>query len=67
MTDPRRAQPRGSRGGDFNPKAPDVVDLDALEEHSGTAPDTSDALRAANFRLVDRGATRTGTISVTRL
>ena len=30
VTDPRRAQLRGARGGDFNPHAPDVVDLDAV-------------------------------------
>ena len=32
VADPRRAQLRGSRGGDFNPSASDVVDLDAIEQ-----------------------------------
>lgn len=66
VTDPRRARLRGSRGGDFNPNAADVVDLDKIDEDSGSFSGTPDALRAANFRVVDRGATRTGTISVTR-
>ncbi len=35
VADPRRAQLRGSRGGDFNPSAPDVVDLDAIEQAKG--------------------------------
>ena len=35
VADPRRAQLRGARGGDFNPLAPDVVDLDAIEEPKG--------------------------------
>lgn len=32
LTDPKRARLRGARGGDFNPNAPDVVDLDAAEQ-----------------------------------
>ena len=35
VADPRRAQLRGSRGGDYRPLASDVVDLDAIEEPKG--------------------------------
>jgi len=62
VADPRRAQLRGARGGDFNPLAPDVVDLDALEEPKGVpylGVDIADpALRAANFTVIDRGPAR---------
>lgn len=54
-TDPRRAQLRGSRGGDFNPNAPDVVDLDA-EERNGELQHADPILRAANFTKIDRSA-----------
>ncbi|MCK1620805.1 hypothetical protein IVA96_30390 [Bradyrhizobium sp. 159] len=65
VADPRRAQLRGARGGDFEPRAPDVIDLD---NHDDGATDAGlDAVRAADFRVVDRGGPRTGTISVTRL
>jgi hypothetical protein len=51
VTDPRRARLRGARGGDFNPLAPDVVDLDAVEEPKGTPHIESDpVLRQAGFR-----------------
>lgn len=55
VTDPRRAKLRGVRGGDFNPNAPDVVDLDAIEEHQD-APliEPDPVLRAANFTEIDR-------------
>ncbi|WP_342726083.1 hypothetical protein AAFG07_03800 [Bradyrhizobium sp. B097] len=55
VTDPRRAELRGMRGGDFNPTAPDVVDLDAIDEYQNaplTEPDP--VLRAANFTEIDR-------------
>ncbi|MEH2563478.1 hypothetical protein [Bradyrhizobium sp. AZCC 2289] len=69
VTDPRRAQLRGARGGDFNPHAPDVVDLDAVEENTGVPHIEPDpVLRQANFTPVDRSAeARTIQIEVPRL
>jgi hypothetical protein len=62
VADPRRAQLRGARGGDFNPLAPDVVDLDAIKEPKGVpylGVDIADpALRTANFTVIDRGPAR---------
>ncbi|WP_079568962.1 hypothetical protein [Bradyrhizobium erythrophlei] len=62
VADPRRAQLRGARGGDFNPSASDVVDLDAIEEPKGVPYIGSDiadpVLRAANFQPLDRGPER---------
>ncbi len=61
MADPRRAQLRGSRGGDFNFGASDVVDLDGIEESKG-APYIGSVddpvLAAANFQPLDRGPER---------
>ncbi|RXG86146.1 hypothetical protein [Bradyrhizobium zhanjiangense] len=68
LTDPRRAQLRGARGGDFDPKAPDVVDLDAVAEPP-TAPkiEPDTVLREANFTVIDRSAeARTIEIEVPR-
>lgn len=66
-TDARRAQLRGSRGGDFNPTAPDVVDLDA-EERNGELQHVDPILHAANFTKIDRSAeARTIAISVPRV
>lgn len=69
VTDPRRAQLRGTRGGDFNPLAPDVVDLDAIEEVRSVpyiCPDP--VLRDAGFTEIDRSAeTRTIQIAVPRM
>lgn len=63
-TDARRAQLRGSRGGDFHPNARDVVDLDA-EEPNGELQHADPILRAANFTKIDRSAeARTIEISV---
>jgi hypothetical protein len=59
VVDPRRAQLRGARGGDFDPLAPDVVDLDAIEEPKGVqylSPDP--VMAAANFQPLDRGPER---------
>jgi hypothetical protein len=69
VTDPRRAQLRGARGGDFNPKASDVVDLDAVEEPKSVSPVEPDpVLRQANFTLIDRSAeARTIQVEVPRL
>lgn len=65
VTDPRRAQLRGSRGGDFNSRAPDVVDLDAVEEKN--LPHGDPVLRAADFTVIDRSAeNRTILIDVPR-
>lgn len=68
MTDPRRAQLRGCRGGDFEPRAADVVDLDAIETHpSKPNVEPDPILREANFTVIDRSAeTRKGEITVTR-
>lgn len=68
MTDPRRAQLRGCRGGDFEPRAADVVDLDAVETDQGKPNGEADPLlREANFRVIDRSAeARKGEISVSR-
>ena len=61
VADPRRAQLRGSRGGDFNFSASDVPDLDAIEESKG-APYIGSVddpvLAAANFQPLDRGPDR---------
>ncbi len=62
VADPRRAQLRGARGSDYRPLAPDVVDLDAIEEPKG-APHlgvhiADPALREANFTVIDRGPAR---------
>jgi hypothetical protein len=53
VTDPRRAQLRGSRGGDFNPLAHDVINLDQVDPLS-TPSVASDAVASANFVVVDR-------------
>lgn len=65
VTDPRRAQLRGSRGGDYDPKAPDVVDLDAVEEHK-IVPHTNPVLREANFTPLPTAEPRTILIDVPR-
>lgn len=64
VTDPRRAQLRGSRGGDFDPRARDVVDLDAVEEHKAVLIDP--VLRAANFTALPTAEPRTILIDVPR-
>ena len=59
--DPRRAQLRGARSGDFSPNAPDVVDLDTTGEAEGVpcvGPVDDPVLRAANFTVIDRGPDR---------
>jgi hypothetical protein len=69
VADPRRAQLRGARGGDFNPVAPDVVDLDAIDEPKGVPYFGSDpALAEAHFTEIDRsGEARTIQIAVPRV
>ncbi|APG06971.1 hypothetical protein BKD09_01395 [Bradyrhizobium japonicum] len=66
-TDPRRAQLRGARGGDFTPDAPDVVDLDAAEASKAalhhvdpvsvlpTSPSSIAARKSARSRSTLRG------------
>jgi hypothetical protein len=68
VTDPSRARLRGARGGDFNPHASDVVDLDAVEEPKNVPHAEPDpVLRAANFTVIDRSAeARTIQIEVPR-
>ena len=66
VTYPRRAQLRGARGGDFNPQASDVVDLDT-EEKPTRAPqiEPDPVLHEAGFVALDRTAeTRTIEIEV---
>lgn len=59
VTDPQRARLRGARGGDFQPNASDVVDLDATEEPKrGPHMQLDPMLREANFVEVDRRAER---------
>lgn len=66
-TDPRRAQLRGARGGDFTPDAPDVVDLDAAEASKAALHHVDPVLRSANFTIIDRSAEeRTIEINATR-
>jgi hypothetical protein len=66
VADPRRAQLRGARGGDFNPSARDVVDLDGIEEPKGMPYIGSD--RAPLFTEIDRSAeAHTISISVPRV
>ncbi|QHP72175.1 hypothetical protein EI171_35665 [Bradyrhizobium sp. LCT2] len=69
VTDPSRARLRGARGGDFSPQAPDVLDLDAMEEPKSVPPVEPDpVLREAGFIEIDRSAeARTIQISVPRL
>lgn len=68
VSDERRARLRGTRGGDFNAKALDVVDLDKINESlAAHVTGTSDAPHAAGFQVIDLGPPRIGTISVTRL
>jgi hypothetical protein len=69
VADPRRAQLRGARGGDFNPLAPDVADLDAMKEPEGAPYVGSDpALVEAHFTEIDRsGEARTIQIAVPRV
>ncbi|TWC05042.1 hypothetical protein FBZ93_10352 [Bradyrhizobium macuxiense] len=69
VTDPRRAQLRGVRGGDFSPQAADVIDLDTVEEPKNAAPVEPDrVLRDAAFTVIDRSAdARTIQIEVPRL
>jgi len=68
VTDPCRARLRGARGGDFNPQASHVVDLDAVEEPKNVPHIEPDSvLRAANFTVIDRSAeARTIQIEVSR-
>jgi hypothetical protein len=68
VTDPRRAQLRGARGGDFNSNALDVVNLFAVETPKDVPHVKSDpALREANFIVLDRSAeARTIQIEVPR-
>jgi hypothetical protein len=68
VTDPRRAQLHGARGGDFNPDGPDVVDFDAVETPKDVSHVKSNpALREANFIVLDRSAeARTIQIEVPR-
>ncbi|MGY3134884.1 hypothetical protein ACVWZM_005566 [Bradyrhizobium sp. USDA 4501] len=69
VTDPRRAQLCGVRGGDFNPQAADVIDLDTIEEPMSATPVELDrVLRDAVFTVIDRSAdARTIQIEVPRL
>jgi len=67
--DPRRAQLRGSRGGNYRADAIDVIDIDAAEEHGRVSyiGRDKDVIAAANFTEMPRGPDRTGTISVHRV
>jgi hypothetical protein len=69
VADPRRAQLRGARGSDYRPLAPDVVDLDAIEEPKGVPyVGSGPALAEAHFTEIDRsGEARTIQIAVPRV
>ena len=69
VADPRRAQLRGARGSDYRPLAPDVVDLDAMQEPKGVPYIGSDpALAEVRFTEIDRSAdARTIQIAVPRV
>jgi len=59
VTDPRRRNLKGARGGDpVDPRAIDIVDLDAVDEtkvpSSGT--ENNPVMAAANFRVIDRSS-----------
>jgi hypothetical protein len=59
VTDPRRRDLKGARGGFHpDPRAPDIADLDAVDE--AKAPDidaeNNPVLAAANFRVIDRSS-----------
>ena len=60
---------RGIRGGDYSPRAPDVLDLDAFEQPKGTSHIGADpVLSEAQFTTIDRSAeARTIQIEVPRL
>ncbi|QQO33196.1 hypothetical protein JJC00_32460 [Bradyrhizobium diazoefficiens] len=65
VTDPKGARLRGSRGGDFDPKAPDVVDFDAVEEPKNVSH-IDPVLREANFTPLPVAEPRTILIDVPR-
>ncbi|WP_369720341.1 hypothetical protein AB8Z38_24610 [Bradyrhizobium sp. LLZ17] len=65
LTDRRRAELRGTRGGDFNFQAPDVIDLDTVEEPKN-APHIGPVLLAANFTPLPTAEPRTILIDVPR-
>jgi hypothetical protein len=71
VTDPRRRNLKGARGGDpVDPRAIDIVDLDAVDE--AKVPDigteNNPVVAAASFRVIDRsGEARTLKIEVPRL
>jgi hypothetical protein len=70
IADDRRRQLRGSRGGDFNFSAPDVVDLDSVSELSGAryvGPEMVDPVAQANITVLNRGGAIIGTIPVARV
>jgi hypothetical protein len=59
VTDPRRRDLKGARGGDpVDPRAIDIVDLDAVDEAKVPAIGTENnpVLAAANFRVIDRSS-----------
>lgn len=65
VTDPKRARLRGTRGGDFNPRAPDVIDLDVVEEPKNL-PHFDPVPRSANFTPLPTAEPRTILIDVPR-
>jgi hypothetical protein len=71
VTDPRRRDLKGARGGDpVNARAIDIIDLDAVDEATVPAIGTENnpVLAAAKFRVIDRSSeARTLKIEVPRL
>ncbi|MFG3595529.1 hypothetical protein [Bradyrhizobium sp. RDI18] len=57
LTDPRRRNLKGARGGDYvDPRAPDIVDLDADTAKMPNVNVDSSVLAAAVFKVIDRSA-----------
>jgi len=70
IADDRRRQLRGSRCGNFNFSAPDVVDLDSVSDLSGAryvGPEMVDPVAQANMTVLNRGGAITGTIPVAKV
>jgi multidrug efflux pump subunit AcrA (membrane-fusion protein) len=58
LTDPRRRNLKGARGGDHvDPRAPDIIDLDADSAMMPTVNvESNPVLAAADFKVIDRSA-----------
>jgi hypothetical protein len=67
VTDSRRKALKGARGGQHpNVDAIDIVDLDAVSDHSGALHQSFDPVAQANITPFDRGPAITGTVPALR-